>query len=159
MPSIDPRAVSARYGRTPDSDDEIRAYAKALTLIVGADGEIADAERGAIRAGLERLGVADALIAEIGGYAPEPGALEELLASITPGGVEARLLLRDAIEVARADGKYADAERAATARAAEHLGVSDNTLLMLESLVELEHAVARLRRGLFPPARADGPSP
>jgi tellurite resistance protein len=67
-----------------------------------------------------------------------------------PGGLRARMLLRDAIEISRADGHYAQEEKAAVARAAKLLGVSETTVKSIESLVELEHAAKHLRKALFP---------
>lgn len=57
----DKTAVLSRYGRTPKNDDEIRSYAKAVKIVVGADGQIPAAEAKAMRVGLGRLGASKAL--------------------------------------------------------------------------------------------------
>ncbi|MBK8938632.1 MAG: hypothetical protein IPM79_13595 [Polyangiaceae bacterium] len=60
------------------------------------------------------------------------------------------MLVRDAVELARADGTYAAKEKAAVAKAAKLVGVDERTLGSIESLVELEHAVKHLKKALFP---------
>ncbi|MCG8424265.1 MAG: TerB family tellurite resistance protein [Proteobacteria bacterium] len=146
----DASAVKSRYGRLPKTDDQTLNYAKAVKLIVGADGKIPAAEAQALRKGLGRLGATQDLIDEVDKFDHTSAKLEDLLGSMTKGGVRARMLLRDAIEISRADGHYADEERAAAARAAQLLGVDASTLKSIEALVEMEHAVASLRKALFP---------
>ena len=150
MASYDATAVQSRYNRLPKSDQQALNYAKAVKVIVGADGEIPEAERKAMQKGLERVGASREVAQEIENFDHAGARLEDLLGDFSQGGFRARALLRDAIEISRADGHYADEERAAAAKAAELLGVEESTLKSIEALVEMEHAVGRLRKALFP---------
>ncbi len=150
MADYDANAVRQRYGRLPGNDTVVLNYAKAVKYIVGADGEIPEAEQKAIRRGLQRLGASPNVIAEVEQFDCDGAKLEDLLGVITKGGLRARALLRDAIEISRADGHYAVEEREAAAKAAQLLGVDESTLHMIEALVEMEHAVGRMRKTLFP---------
>lgn len=150
MVAINEARVKERYGRLPNSDEQALTYLKALKVIVGADGEIQEAERKALQKGMQRLGLSSALVSQIDAFDFKTGKLEELLPGFKKGGLRARMLVRDAIEIARADGTYADAEKAAVAKAAGLLGVDRATVRSIEALVELEHAAKHLRKALFP---------
>ncbi len=154
MSNYDSSAVKDRYGRVPKDADQVLAYAKAVKIIVGADGAIPEAEQKAMRKGLKRLGASEQVIGEIDQFDHAGTKLEDVLGAVTMGGLRARMLLRDAIEISRADGHYAAQERAATAHAAELLGVDEMTLHSIEALVEMDRAVKRLRKALFPKKKA-----
>ena len=141
--------VRARYGRIPQ-DDQVVGYLKALKVIAGADGSIPKAEADALSKGMDRLGVPDATRKEIEAFDFKKAKLEDVLPAMKQGGLRARMLLRDAVDLARADGTYAAKEKAAVAKAAKLLGVDSATLGSIEALVELEHSVAHLRKALFP---------
>lgn len=142
-------AVFQRYGKTPSSDEEITKYLQALKVIIGADGEVAQEEMDALRKGMKRLGASEDLIKMIEDFNISGIKLEDVLPSLTPGGKRARYLLKDAIEISRADGTYAKGEKDAVAKAADLLGVSQETRKSIESLVELEHASKHLRKAIF----------
>ena len=151
MANYDQTAVAQRYGRQPKSDKDVSQYLKALKVIISADGEVHEAERAALHKGLEKVvGASPELVKEIDSFDPHGVTLQSVLPSMKPGGLRARMLLRDAIEISRADGKYAAEEKAAIAKAAQLLGVDETTVKSIESLVELEHAVKHLRKALFP---------
>jgi uncharacterized tellurite resistance protein B-like protein len=148
--AVNETRVQERYGRLPSSDQQAISYLKALKVIVGADGEIPEAELNAFRKGMQRLGIPDSLVKDVEAFDFKSGRLEDLLPDIRKGGLRARMLLRDAVEVARADGTYAEAEKAAVAKAAQLLGVDEAIVKSIEALVELEHAAKHLRKALFP---------
>ena len=150
MANYDTTAVKSRYGRLPKNDAQVLAYAKAVKIIIAADGSVPDAERKAMKKGLTRLGATDEVLAEFDKFDPAKAKLEDVIGGMRKNGFRARALLRDAIEISRADGHYAAEERAAAAKAAELLGVDRAVLHQIEALVELEHAVAHLRKSLFP---------
>jgi tellurite resistance protein len=150
MPTYDAHAVKSRYGRLPKSDQQVLAYAKAVKIIVGADGQIPDAEKKAMRKGLEQLGASQDIVQQMESFDHTSAKLEDVLGGIKKGGLRARALLRDAIDISRADGHYAAEERAAAVKAAKILGIDDVTLHAIEALVEMEHGVNRLRKALFP---------
>ncbi|NEO93387.1 MAG: hypothetical protein F6K56_25520 [Moorea sp. SIO3G5] len=58
-------------------------------------------------------------------------------------------LVYHAIKMSSADGVYADPERAKVKEAAKILGVADDIVLTLESLVEMERSVFKMRKALF----------
>jgi uncharacterized tellurite resistance protein B-like protein len=145
----DPTAVKARYGRTPKSEDQALNYARILKTIIAADGDIAAGEWTLLLRGLKRLGASAEAVADITAFEPGSVSLETLAAGLKPGGKRARLLLRDAIEISRGDGVYAQAEKAAVRKTAALLGVDDSSVRAIESLIEMEHAVKRLRKALL----------
>ena len=142
-------AVKQRYGRLP-AEEIIISYLKAVKIMIGADGEIAPEEMKALQAGMKRLGASDEVKATINDFDNEAADLVEVLPSMKKGGLRARMLLRDAIEISSADGVYAVEEKAAVAKAAELLGVGSQLLASIEALVELERGARHLRKALFP---------
>lgn len=142
--------VRERYGRLPGADQDVVSYFKALKLIASADGSFPEEERKALQKGMDRLGVSDDVKKAVDAFDAKSAKLDAVLPKMKPGGLRSRMLVRDAVELARADGTYAAKEKAAVAKAAKIVGVDDNTLRTIESLVELEHAVKHLRKALFP---------
>lgn len=57
MVAINEARVKERYGRLPSSEQQALSYLKALKVIVGADGDIPEAELKALRKGMQRLGL------------------------------------------------------------------------------------------------------
>lgn len=157
MSTLDETKVKERYGRLPKGGDaQVEAYLKALRVIIAADGTTDPAELAALRKGMTRLGIGDATRKVIEAFDPKSATLESLLPGIKKGGLRARMLIRDAVELARADGTYAAAEKAAVAKAATIVGVDKATVATIEALVELEHAAKHLRKALFPKEKAGG---
>ncbi|MEW6731919.1 MAG: TerB family tellurite resistance protein [Acidobacteriota bacterium] len=149
MIQFEQSAVIKRYGTLPKEEQVIK-YLKALKVIIGADGQIAEAELNALKKGMKRMGAPEDLVRQIEEFDISGVKLESVLPTLTPGGRRARYLLRDAIDISRADGTYAAEEKAAVARAAQLLGVSEEVTRSIEALVELEHAVNHLRKAIFP---------
>lgn len=125
-------------------------YLKALKIVVAADGTVSEKELHALRLGMRYMGVPESVRQQVEEFEPQEARLLQILPGFQLGGIEARYLLRDAIELAGADGVYANAERHAVSRIAAILGVSPDVLRMLESLVELERAARRLKKALLP---------
>jgi tellurite resistance protein len=154
MTKLDESRVKERYGRIPKADAQVAGYLKALKIIIAADGSIAPAEAAAFAKGMARLGVDDATRKDVDAFNPKGGKLEDVVPGIKRGGLRARMLVRDAVELSRADGTYAAEEKAAVARAAQLVGVEAATVGAIEALVELEHAAKHLRKSLFPKKKA-----
>ena len=146
MPEISPQ-INRRYSHLLQKVTLAR-YFKALKLVMAADG-ISGCEMKAFERGLTSLGVDSATRKEIDDYVPADKNILRILPEFQLGSLEARYLVRDAIELASADGHYAKAERAMVAKVASLLGVEKEVLAALEALVELEHSAANLRRGLL----------
>lgn len=148
MSQYDQTAVKQRYGKTPSVEQSL-GYLKALKVIIGADGDIADAELTALKKGMQRMGATEDVVNTILDFNIQGVSLESVLPDLKKGGKRARMLIRDAVELSGADGVYAKAEKEAVAKAAQLLGVPAETVKALESLVELEHAARRLRKALL----------
>jgi uncharacterized membrane protein YebE (DUF533 family) len=142
--------VKERYGRLPAADQNVVEYFRALKFIASADRSFPDSERKALANGMTRLGVSDDVRKAVDSFETSGASLDKIVPKMKPGGLRARMLVRDAVELARADGTYSPKEKAAVAKAAKLVGVDQSTLQTIESLVELEHAVKRLRKALFP---------
>lgn len=149
MSQYDAQAVEQRYGRQPKSYEQALNYLKALKWVIAADGDIAESEWNALVKGMKRVGASADAVEALSAFDPKSTTLEALLPDFTKGGKRARLLIRDAIELSRADGVYAQEEKAAVQKMAEILAVDPSVVKSLEALVEMEHAVKRLRKALL----------
>jgi tellurite resistance protein len=141
-----------RYGGAADelAPESVARQARALMIIIGADGRISDPEKQAFLELARLLGATDAMIAELRGFDYLHERLEDYLEPADPP--VARRLLYDAITIAHADG-YADAERDAARRAAEILRVDASALTAIEALVEMEVSLRHARAALLNPRR------
>ena len=128
----------------------ILGYLKALKIVIAADGTVSEKELQALRLGMRYMGVPESVREEIEAFDPQEAKLLQVLPSFRLGCLEARYLLRDAIELAGSDGIYSQAERNAVARIAAILGIGSEVVRSLESLIELERATKRLKRALLP---------
>ena len=146
MPEIAP-PLARRYSHLLKRVTLVR-YLKALKLVMAADG-IAGCEMKAFEEGMRVLGVDDVTRKEIEAYIPEEKNILKVLPEFRLGSLEARYLLRDAIELASADGHYAKAERAAVGKIASLLGVEKEVVAALEALVEIERSASHLKRSLL----------
>ncbi len=146
---FDIHSVKRRYDLSPDDEGLVLDYLKALKCIIGADGEIAEAEWQALMRWMQRVHVPEAIVQAIADFDFKQAKLEDIMPELTPGGFQARRLIRDAIEIARADGYYAREEHAAVQHAAQLLGIDDNILQAIESLVQMDSAVTKMRKALL----------
>lgn len=141
--------VSERYSAYIHKD-HLLGYLKALKIVIAADENIAPKELHALRVGMRFMGVPEEIRLQVEEFDPLETRLLQVLPNFRLGGLEARYLLRDAIELASADGVYSQAERAAVNRIATLLGVSKELVKALESMVEMERAMRRLKKALLP---------
>ncbi|MGE3724439.1 MAG: TerB family tellurite resistance protein [Candidatus Sericytochromatia bacterium] len=149
MSQYNAQAVEQRYGKQPKSYEQALNYLKALKCVIAADGEIAESEWQALLKGMKRVGASADAVQAITEFDPASTTLEALLPDFTKGGKRARMLIRDAIEISRADGHYAQAEKDAVQKMAQILAVDASVVKSIEALVEMEHAVKRLRKALL----------
>ena len=147
LPST-PRQVDRYSAYVPPQ--HILGYLKALKIVIAADGTVSDREMHAMRLGLRYIGGAETVRQQVEAFEPQETRLLQVLPNFRLGGIEARYLLRDAIELAASDAVYAHAERNAVNRIATILGVSSELVRTLESLVELERAARRLKKAILP---------
>lgn len=147
MTTLNEQAVMQRYGMLPGGERATN-YAKALMIIMGADGEIAPAEMSAFKKRLADFGLPAEQVKALEDFDYKSASLKETL-SFKPGGRTATFLLLDGIEMSSADGVYADAEKAAVAKTAEIVGVPKDKLADLEKLAVLEKEARELRAKVF----------
>lgn len=146
MSAVPPR-VALRYSGYIQAD-HLMGYLKALKIIIAAD-HITPHEHQAFQAGMRVMGVSPEMRREIDEFDPRQGKLLEVLPNLQLGGRAARFLIRDAIELAYADGVYGSQERLAIHRVARLLGISSELLTAIESLVEIERAARHLKKSLM----------
>jgi tellurite resistance protein len=130
--------------------DHVLGYLKALKIVIAADGDISPKESHALRLGMRFMGVPEEIRQQVEQFDPLESNLLQALPNFRLGGLEARYLVRDAMELASSDGVYASPERAAVQRIATLLGVGPEMVKALESLVEMERATRRLKKALLP---------
>lgn len=143
---MNPR-LSERY-RGGIKAEQIAGYLKALKIVIASDS-IDPQELAALRTGMRWLGVSSEVRREVEDFDPAGKRLLDVLPGFRLGSLEARHMLRDAIELASSDGIYSQAERSTITRIAALLGVSKEVVLALEGLTEMERACRRLRKALL----------
>lgn len=125
--------------------------ARALKVVLAADGEIHPAELNEYLATCRQFGAPDDMLEELRQLDPAGTSLEECFEGMEPDSIPGRTLLYEVIKIATADAEYASAEQAAVTRAAELLGIDADTCAHLVALVEAERALRSLRISLLMP--------
>ena len=124
-------------------------YGLAILVITGFDGELSELELSFFLARSRAFGTPERLLEEYRSFDPASVPLEELVPPLREHGLGPALIY-DAVLVASVDGYHPD-ERAAVRRAAELVGVDPPTVVAIEGLVEVEHALTRARHALLAP--------
>ncbi|NEP36880.1 MULTISPECIES: hypothetical protein [unclassified Moorena] len=141
------------YGLSSASFQAMVNYGYALLAIAGGDGEVSDPEMEWLINHQTRFGAPEEVVGLYQSFDYKNANLQELLPDIKKVDVEtlsvANELVYHAIKMSSADGVYADAERAKVKEAAKILGVADDIVLTLESLVEMERTVVKMRKALI----------
>jgi tellurite resistance protein len=111
--------IRERYGvvPAPPSPELGNRYARALKIIVGADGVVSDAEMQAFRDFAALLQVPEADVESFVAFDQTKARLEDFLEGLSDGP-QTRQMLYDAIKIASADG-YDPKEHEALLRAAK----------------------------------------
>ncbi|MBD0672062.1 hypothetical protein BU198_15440 [Streptomyces sp. CBMA156] len=140
------------YGLSATTREAFLNYGKALMVIAGADGEVSEPELDWLIDHQRRMGAPEDVIELYREFDFRGADLNDLLPAIRTD-VEtwqaAPHLVYHAILMCGADGVYAAEERAQVLRAARLMGVSDDVVLSLHALVDMEQAVHDLRAALF----------
>jgi uncharacterized tellurite resistance protein B-like protein len=124
------------------------AYGNALLTIAGGDGDVSDPEMEWLTVDLaESVGIDENTVAGWEEFDYDTADLAEIFAEIKAISFAnfSKLLLYDAIRMSYADGDYAEEEKEQVATAAKILKVNRETVLSIESLVEVERAAEKLR--------------
>ncbi len=140
------------YGISGASLQAIVNFGYALLAIAGGDGEVSDAEMQWLINHQTKFGAPEEVLTLYKSFDYKNANLKELLPDIkvdvdTWSAVNS--LIYHAIYMSSADGVYSDAERAKVKEAAKIIGVADDIVLTLESLVEMERSVFKMRKALF----------
>jgi uncharacterized tellurite resistance protein B-like protein len=125
--------------------------ARALKVVLAADGEIHGGEMNAYLESCRRFGAPDELLRELRTFDPSTTTVDECFEGVDPDSIPARSLLYEAIRIAKADGVYGDSERRAVRRAAELLGIDDEWLVNITALVDAEESLRNLRVSMLLP--------
>lgn len=125
------------------------SVAKAFKIILAADGTIAPAEHDAYVDTCKTYGATESMLAELESFDPYSTTLESALSGIDKSKVPVRGLLYDAVKVACADGRLADAEDAAVQKAARLLGIDRSVVDAIVAIVRMEEGVRTARIGLL----------
>lgn len=123
-------------------------YGFALLTIAGSDGEVSDPELEWLTIDLaETVGIPEDIIAEWEEFDFEDADLHEIFATINVKSQASfnKLLIYDAIRMSYADDDYAEEEKERVYEAAALLKVGKDTVLAIESLIEMERAADKLR--------------
>ena len=156
MPAHDERLkhnpwVTQQLGYSFATYESMQATCEILMAVAGADKKISDPER----AWLDELTVIAGIPREIRDglktFDYENASVSELIPrlSIDVTMNLNRALVYLAIQMARADRRYALEEQEAAHTAAQLLGVQIDVAFDLEKLVELENSLADMRRSMF----------
>lgn len=127
------------------------SIARALKCVLAADGVVDGGELNAYLETCRRFGAPDEMLEELRRFDPSDTRVEACFQGMDPDSIPARTLLYEAIRIAKADGKYADAERATVKRAAEVLGIDDDWLANITALADAEEALRSLRVSMLLP--------
>lgn len=138
-----------RYGlERPISDDWLGRLGSVVLAVAAGDGAVGARERARLLALWRMLGASRETLADLG--ALDPRTLD--VTSLVDKRMRplARIVLLDAVEVCAADG-MANAERAASRRAAAFLGLPPSVVPEVESVVNLAWGLRESRRRLLAP--------
>lgn len=132
-------------------DDVLLLYGQAVQTLAGADGELSAGERAILFDDAQVRGIPNNVITAWQEFDWRRHDSITAIMKIRPliSQNDARLLIFDAVRIARGDGGYPLEEQSAIAEAAEALFVSPDILTSIEALVSMEHAVDELRLALF----------
>jgi uncharacterized membrane protein YebE (DUF533 family) len=145
-PPIGNQFIELIYGVEAIEAEDNANYAKALLIIAGADGVVSDAEWTWFYERGRAMGVPEFVLESFKGFDWRNAKIQDHCGT---SRTVARILIYDAITMARADGPYSPEEIAAVREAAGILGVSEDTVESLEGLVELEETLRRMRHRLL----------
>ena len=137
-----------RYGSVVGQPAPERALrlAKAIKLIIAADGEVSEGELSAF-ADLATMFGATELISQQVAFDPRSTTLKDCLQGLDNDAL-ARRMIYDAIKISSVVG-YAAQEREAVSRAAQIMGIDGATVTLIEGLVEAERGLAGIRTKLL----------
>ncbi len=126
--------------------EEMKRYGIAMMAIVAADGS-SERERWVATELYQHMGAPTDMITSTMGMDLSKINLAEVLRGFKDG-TPARAMLYDAITIASADG-FSEEERKLAERVAKLLGIDENVYHAIQSLVEAETALNRMKGALL----------
>lgn len=143
--------VTEHFGYTFSTRAAMSGLGRLLLAIAGADAAVSAAEMDWLEALTRAAGVPDDIRAGFRDYDYAGADIAALGRSfVVDRAMDTEtVVVYLAIQMAGADGAYAEAEKAAVRRAAPGLGVDTDTIHHLEQLVLVERHVEKLRKSLF----------
>ncbi|MFY0688312.1 MAG: hypothetical protein JXQ90_14155 [Cyclobacteriaceae bacterium] len=141
-------SIGSFYGIGMVPSEFWKDYGFALLIIAGADGDVSDPELEWLTLEVaEAIGADDDIVAEWEEFDYYDGDLREIFSHINSRSIASfsNLLIYDAIRMCSADDDYAQEERERVGEAAAILNVSRESVIAIESLVEIETAAAKMR--------------
>jgi len=140
------------FGINKTTDETQLNYGKALMMIAGADGEIAEEEKQWYRdTYATEDNTPDEIVEQVLNFDFQTARMEDVIGNFTVDvSINfARVLFYDAMKMARADDDYHIAEQKAAIKAARLLGVDVNIAHTIEYMIDTEERVEKMRRTLF----------
>ena len=140
------------YGISAASIESMTNYGYILLTIAGADGEVSEQELQWLIKHQSKFGAPEEVIELYKSFDYKNADIKTLLPNIkvdVDSWSAAPNLVYHAILMSSADGVYAEEERAKVKEAAQIMGVPDDIVLTIESLIQMEKATFNMRQALF----------
>ena len=144
-------ALRDTYGVSGMPGPLFLSVARGLKVLLAADGMIHPAELNMYLETCRRYGATESMVRELQAFDPLGITFEDCFAGVDPLLIPTRALLYDVIRISKADEDYAAEERDAVNRAAHLLGVEEDWVEKITSLVDAENSLAMLRLRLLAP--------
>lgn len=144
--------VPAFFGISLVPKNRWREYGYTLLTIAGSDGIVSDPELEWLIVDMGKsVGVPEDIIADWEDFDYDKADLEDIFNSFNSSSLAnfGKLLVYDAIRMSSADGEYALEEKEQVMEAASIMGLSQEAVIAIEALVDMEQAVDKLRMTIF----------
>jgi hypothetical protein len=142
----------AEYGISAATATAMLHYGFALLAIAGGDDDVTPAQRDWLIRHQRRFGAPDEILDRYLDYDHRGADIATLAKDIVtdvPTWSPAPHLIYHAIQMCGTDGGYDIRSQRKVARAAHLLGVTDDIVLTIQTLIDMEGAVGKMRRALF----------
>jgi hypothetical protein len=135
-------------------EDQRLDYLKVIMVCARGDGHLAPREKAWVIGYGAACGAHQSTVDALEAYPADEDVLDILNRNMPAAETWGRVAIFDAVRAANADHIYHDDERRAIRRMAEHMGISEETVVDIEELVFEEQASRRRRLQLLFPGDA-----
>ncbi|MEV0650365.1 hypothetical protein AB0I28_34410 [Phytomonospora sp. NPDC050363] len=142
----------AEYGIAAATATAMLHYGFVLLAIAGGDEEVGNAQLDWLIKHQRRFGAPDEVIDQYLDFDHRSADIVSLVRDIAtdvPTWAAAPHLIYHAIQMCTVDGTYDIGVQRKVTRAARRLGVTDDIILTIQTLIDMEKAAAKMRRALF----------